>query len=58
MTYVIPLGENLLIETFQPVWNRIHRRFGGKQKIRDSAAPNSTNRHGTFCTPAEDSQRN
>src|SRR5215813_605355 len=27
-------------------------------KIRASAAPHSTNRHGTFCTQAEDSQRN
>lgn len=51
----IPLGENMFIETFQPVWNRVIDGFG--TKIRASAAPHSTNRHGKFCTPAEGSQR-
>jgi len=34
----IPLGENMLIETFQPVWNRAIDGFGNKNPGRRRAA--------------------
>ena len=52
----IPLGENMLIETFQPVWNRVIDGFGNKDPGQRRAT--QYNRHGTFCTRAGDSQRN
>jgi hypothetical protein len=46
----IPLGENMLIETFKPVWNRAIDGFGNKDPGRRRATQYKS--PGTFCIPA------
>lgn len=55
----IPLGENLLIQQYQPLWNRIIEGFGnhdpgagrynGKRPVWDELHPGRT--WATKCTP-------
>jgi hypothetical protein len=47
----IPLGENVLIEKFQPLWNRVIDGFGTRHRARDASVPSG--RGGTRCIPAE-----
>ena len=52
----IPLGENILIESFKPVWNRAIDGFGNKDPGRRRSTQYS--RHGMSYIPAGSSRRN